>query len=146
MNRKKENKKELQDECRKRNVGFMATWSKIALMKRLEEEDIRDETQAKTMKELVKTQEEVKLISKKSKEDIGKVKKELDNFEGARKPDDIRGALKGEREIARKNYNNIKDKIDKASAVKAALSVKYDEAKAKLKNVDDAISTLNRVL
>ena len=146
MNREKENKKELQDECRKRNVGFMATWSKIALMKRLEEEDIREKTLDETVKELAKTQEEVKLISKKSKEDIGKVKKELDSFEGARKPSDIRAVLKGEHKQAQDSYDEIRKKIDEASAVKVALSLQYDEAKAKLRNIDDAITTLDRVL
>ena len=34
--------KELQAECNKRNVGFMTTWSKKALIQRLKEEDEKD--------------------------------------------------------------------------------------------------------
>jgi len=135
IDRKNSSVKELQAECKKRKIGFMATWTKLALIKRLEEEDVREETLNKTKEELTKTQK-----------DINKVKKELDSFEGARKPDDIKAALLGERKQAQDNYDKIKMKIDDASALKAALSIKYDEAAARLKNIDDAVRTLERVL
>jgi len=40
--RKNSNMKQLQAECKKRNIGFMTSWTKIALIKRLEDEDKRD--------------------------------------------------------------------------------------------------------
>jgi len=42
MNRKNSNLKQLQAECKKRDIGFMTSWTKMALIKRLEDEDKRD--------------------------------------------------------------------------------------------------------
>ena len=42
MNRKEESVKKLQEECKKRSIGFMTSWTKMALIKRLEDEDERD--------------------------------------------------------------------------------------------------------
>ena len=42
IERTKKTVKQLQAECRKRKVGFMMNWTKIALTKRLEDEDKKD--------------------------------------------------------------------------------------------------------
>jgi hypothetical protein len=47
MNRKNKTVKQLQAECRKRKIGFMMNWTKIALTKRLEDEDKRDASRLK---------------------------------------------------------------------------------------------------
>tara|TARA_R110002020_G_scaffold392414_1_gene602679 strand:- start:36 stop:482 length:447 start_codon:yes stop_codon:yes gene_type:complete len=43
MNRKDKKIKELQEECKKRNISFLKSWSKKFFITRLEEEDSRDE-------------------------------------------------------------------------------------------------------
>ena len=48
MNRKDKTMKQLQAECKKRKIGFMTSWTKMALIKRLEDEDI----EIKNMKNL----------------------------------------------------------------------------------------------
>ena len=42
MNRKDKTVKQLQAECKKRKIGFMTNWTKLALIKRLEDEDKRE--------------------------------------------------------------------------------------------------------
>ena len=58
MNRKDKTVKQLQAECRKRKVGFMMTWTKVALIKRLEDEDKRDAANLKLEKKASKDLEE----------------------------------------------------------------------------------------
>jgi len=61
MNRKDNTVKQLQAECRKRGIGFMTTWTKLALTKRLEDEDKKDK--------------EIDILKSKSKKDQQLVKK-----------------------------------------------------------------------
>jgi len=66
MNRKDNTVKQLQAECKKRGIGFMTTWTKLALTKRLEDEDKKDK--------------EIEILKSKSKEDqqlVKKVQKDL---------------------------------------------------------------------
>ena len=63
MNRKDKTVKQLQAECRKKKVGFMMNWTKVALIKRLEDEDKRDkeilELEKRADKVLVKKEGEL---------------------------------------------------------------------------------------
>ena len=63
MNRKDKTVKQLQAECRKRKVGFMMNWTKMALIKRLEDEDKREldikKVEDKATKEIDKAKEEL---------------------------------------------------------------------------------------
>ena len=65
MNRKNNTIKQLQAECKKRNIGFMMNWTKIALIKRLEDEDKRElankKIEDKASKEITKAKKELKL-------------------------------------------------------------------------------------
>ena len=63
MNRKDKTVKQLQAECRKRKIGFMMNWTKIALTKRLEDEDRKD-------KELL----EAENVKKEQDKEINKLK------------------------------------------------------------------------
>ena len=66
MNRKDNTVKQLQAECKKRGIGFMTTWTKLALTKRLEDEDKKDK--------------EIEILKSKSKKDqqlVKKVQKDL---------------------------------------------------------------------
>ena len=60
MNRKDNTIKQLQAECKKRGIGFMTNWTKIALTKRLEDEDKKD-------KELLEVKEKLQSVEKKIK-------------------------------------------------------------------------------
>jgi len=63
MNRKDKTIKQLQAECRKRKVGFMMNWTKMALIKRLEDEDKREldikKVEDRATKEINKAKEEL---------------------------------------------------------------------------------------
>ena len=63
IERTKKTVKQLQAECRKRKVGFMMNWTKVALVKRLEDEDNRD-------KELL----EAENVKKEQDKEINKLK------------------------------------------------------------------------
>jgi len=69
MNRKDKSIKQLQAECKKRKIGFMTSWTKMALIKRLEDEDNRD----KEYEKLKSTSEKNKKIAVSVKEELKKV-------------------------------------------------------------------------
>ena len=153
MKREKESKKTLQDECKKRKIGFMATWSKIALIKRLEEEDIREETLVKTKKELVKAKKQVKVEAEKgeakilqAKQETIEVEKQLDSFEGAKKPNDIRAMLESQRVMAQTEYDDLHEEINKVTEQKIEIGARYMKAKVRLEHIDEAIATISRGL
>ena len=82
MKRKDKTVKQLQAECRKRKVGFMMNWTKVALIKRLEDEDKKDklilELEKKADKVLVKKEEELSIALKKQRitnRELGKLDK-----------------------------------------------------------------------
>ena len=52
MNRKDKTVKQLQAECKKRKIGFMTSWTKLALIKRLDDEDKREESLNELKKEV----------------------------------------------------------------------------------------------
>jgi hypothetical protein len=101
MNRKDKTVKQLQAECRKRKVGFMMNWTKIALVKRLEDEDKREL--------------EIKKAEDKATKEINKAKKELEAAKIGMK--DQKEALRKsdpkvvEKEIIQKMYMNQKNKL-----------------------------------
>ncbi len=65
MKRKSNSIKQLQAECKKRKIGFMMNWTKIALTKRLEDEDKRElankKVEDKASKEITKAKKELEL-------------------------------------------------------------------------------------
>lgn len=71
IERKDKTVKQLQAECRKRKIGFMMSWTKGALIKRLEEEDKREIELLETKEELEK-QIEVNKKTKKETQQLGK--------------------------------------------------------------------------
>jgi len=77
--------KQLHDECKKRNIGFMTTWSKTALIKRLEDEDKKDE-EIQGLKDLIKRKENsYNILATKplleAKKQLKKNKIELEGYE-----------------------------------------------------------------
>ncbi len=79
MNRKDKTVKQLQAECRKKKIGFMMNWTKIALIKRLEDEDKRDKNILSLKKELDKSKKAM-LMKEKATKDLKTVleKRELE--------------------------------------------------------------------
>ena len=77
MNRKDKTVKQLQAECRKRKIGFMMNWTKAALIKRLEDEDIREKSILSLQKELDKSKKAMHTKEKATK----KLKTTLQNRE-----------------------------------------------------------------
>ena len=67
MNRKDKTVKQLQAECRKRKIGFMMNWTKAALIKRLEDEDIREKSILSLQKELDKSKKAIHTKEKATK-------------------------------------------------------------------------------
>ena len=74
MNRKDNTIKQLQTECRKREIGFMTNWTKVALTKRLEDEDKKD-------KELLEVKETLKKIEVKRDKELLEAKEKLQSVE-----------------------------------------------------------------
>ena len=74
MNRKDSTIKELQAECKKRNIGFMSSWTKLALIKRLEDDDKKD-------KELLEIKKTLKKIEEGKDKELIKAKEKLQDAE-----------------------------------------------------------------
>ena len=74
MNRKDKTVKQLQAECRKREVGYMTNWTKVALVKRLEDEDKKD-------KELIEVKETLKKVEVKRDKKLLEAKEKLQSVE-----------------------------------------------------------------
>ena len=68
MSRTKSNIKELQAECKKRNIGFMTSWTKLALIKRLEDEDVRESSLKELKKEVKEKDKKLKALDPKTVE------------------------------------------------------------------------------
>ena len=81
-NRKKLSVKKLQEECKKRNIGFMTSWTKAALIKRLEDEDNRDKELLKLKKQLDEVKAEPKNLLDRAQENLKKYKAYKIELEG----------------------------------------------------------------
>ena len=81
-NRKKLSVKKLQEECKKRNIGFMTSWTKAALIKRLEDEDNRDKELLKLKKQLDKIKQEPKNLLDKAQTNLTKYNNYKKQLEG----------------------------------------------------------------
>ncbi len=75
MKRKENSIKKLQEECKNRKIGFMTTWTKAALIKRLEDEDVRDAEMKKLKNQLKKVQDAPKIASKKAQLELTECEK-----------------------------------------------------------------------
>ena len=137
MNRKDKTVKQLQAECRKRKVGFMMNWTKVALVKRLEDEDNRDKelleaenVKKEQDKEINKLKAAIKSGVKKAEEkkdgEILKIKNEmlaLPTME--QEMDDLklrkiqeRGTLQAEYDKFRDEYTSLRKRMQELSDLK----------------------------
>ena len=90
MNRKNNTIKQLQAECKERKIGFMTNWTKIALIKRLEDEDKRE------------------IANKKIEDKASKANKELESIKIELKNSDPKVI---EQEIKQKMYDTQVDRV-----------------------------------
>ena len=74
--------KKLQEECKKRNIGFMTSWTKAALIKRLEDEDNRDKELLELKKQLDKIKQEPMNLLDKAQTNLTKYKNYKKQLEG----------------------------------------------------------------
>ena len=68
MKRTKSTVKQLQAECKERKIGFMTSWTKMALIKRLEDEDKREASLDELKKEVEEKVKELKALDPKAVE------------------------------------------------------------------------------
>mgnify|MGYP003125621195 CR=1 FL=1 len=68
MKRTKSTVKQLQAECKERKIGFMTSWTKMALIKRLEDEDKREASLDELKKEVEEKDKELKALDPKAVE------------------------------------------------------------------------------
>jgi hypothetical protein len=66
--------KQLQAECKKRNIGFMTSWSRMALIKRLDDEDKKDD-EIKALRSMLEEKEkshkhEVHLVERRQRKPL----------------------------------------------------------------------------
>tara|TARA_R100000005_G_C4929251_1_gene159002 strand:+ start:117 stop:503 length:387 start_codon:yes stop_codon:yes gene_type:complete len=91
MNRKDKTVKQLQAECKKRKIGFMTSWTKLALIKRLEDEDKREKSLNELKKEVkdkskklesldpkVVQQNAIKTLAAAKRNELARIEKEWD--------------------------------------------------------------------
>ena len=125
MNRKDKTVKQLQAECRKRTIGFMMNWTKIALTKRLEDEDRKDKELLKA-ENVKKEQEEeinklkaaiksgIKEAEEKKDREILKIKKEMSALPSMDKEmSDLKLRKIQEKALLTRKYNQLHDKQTK---------------------------------
>ena len=133
MNRKDKTMKQLQAECKKRKIGFMTSWTKMALIKRLEDEDNRD-----------KEYEKLKSTSEKNKKIAASVKKELKKVSPAQIKDDLKEQLikkakakeqrkKQEFNRLQERYQILKTEMNEIGMKKAELMEEIDALKLSMK-------------
>jgi hypothetical protein len=116
MNRKDKTVKQLQAECRKRKVGFMMNWTKVALIKRLEDEDKRD----KEILELEKRADKV-LVKKE-----GELSKALNKIDMANSEAAIAKKALGKLDKKTIKQNAIDSLITQKQTMMTALQFEFD--------------------
>ena len=117
--RKKKTIKELQAECKKRNIGFMTSWTKMALVKRLEDEDSREEEIEKLKSALEKKEEEIEYLgSDKPLDDARKalteVEQQLRNYDKQ-----INKLMEQKFELMQKSQKGLKEKEQLQALIKS---------------------------
>jgi hypothetical protein len=138
MNRKDKTVKQLQAECKKRKVGFMMNWTKVALTKRLEDEDTREldikKVEDKASKEINKAKKELKSIQTIHSENLIELEKSnpkiiekqvrlkiLDKAERKLKTlqDELSDLQTGQREANQTSNRLARESIEVAKEIKA---------------------------
>ena len=133
MNRKDKSIKQLQAECKKRKIGFMTSWTKMALIKRLEDEDNRD-----------KKYEKLKSTSEKNKKIAASVKKELKKVSPTQVKNDVKEQLilshkdwihnkEMQFDELQKRYEIVKTEMNEISIKKAKLMEEIESLKVSIK-------------
>ena len=115
MNRKDKTVKQLQAECRKREVGYMTNWTKVALVKRLEDEDKKD-------KELIEVKETLKKVEVKRDKKLLEAKEKLQSVENKIK------AMPSKKSVQSDVEHNIKIKnVERLRKVTQAFNLLHEE-------------------
>ena len=114
MNRKDKSIKQLQAECKKRKIGFMTSWTKMALIKRLEDEDKKDSEILK-IKELaekkLKKANAEKIKSQKKAASVNKKLRDMDEDEIQKQ------ALKNLKQSKVQHLSKLKREVDNLTVV-----------------------------
>ena len=151
MNRKDKTLKQLQAECRKGKIGFMMNWTKLALIKRLEDEDKREDKliKAETRADLLEKQatEQVKMIETKAGMKIQESEEKKDAAERRlrEKPEKILDALANELIMAQKEFDKLLVESDKLNEEKQILGKRYVQAQKRVHLAEEAIETIKRI-
>ena len=131
--------KQLQAECKKRKIGFMTSWTKMALIKRLEDEDKKDSEILKIKesaeKKLKKANAE-KIKSQKKVASVNKKLKDMDEGEIQRK------AIEQLRKDKSHNLRNLKQQLDGLTTIQEDHYKKASEIGDEKSKLMDEIQTL----
>ena len=125
-NRKKKTINQLRAECRRRKVGFMMTWTKEALLKRLDEEDKRDATLELALRKSVVIEQEKEDKEEREEKGLKRLSTQLRNYN--------------------KEYEDIQKKISKLNTEKNSLCEDRAELIIRIKQVEGAIEAYKEVL
>ena len=121
MNRKDKSIKELQEECKKRNISFLKNWSKKFFITRLEEEDARDE--------------EMREIYSSSEKELSFVTK---------RPIDVYTSLQRQALIYLDDYNVCKQAVSDVQKQKESICKNRDAVGEMLRETLDQVSSLEK--
>ena len=154
MNRKDKTVKQLQAECRKRTIGFMMNWTKIALTKRLEDEDRKDKEllEAENVK---KEQEEeinrlkaaiksgIKKAEDKKDSQILELKKEMSNLPSMEKQmDDLKLRKTNQKIRLQRKFDDLVDEQNSLFEKTNALAKRKKELKLKIQTLEEVVTSL----
>jgi hypothetical protein len=137
MNRKDKTVKQLQAECRKREIGFMMNWTKAALVKRLEDEDKREKWYERQMANKEKEIDNITVKLIQSQDQNISDKRGVENQKKNRLKDH-----KGMLEEEKINETDIKEKIEKLLSQKVSLSLQWKESINKIKELEAIVKSL----
>ena len=129
MNRKEKTINQLKVECKKRKIGFMTSWTKLALIKRLEDEDKREIT-LNELKEEVK-EKDVKLEAL----DPETVQKNVLGVLAAGKRNELARAEKGWRMLTKEQDEHYAE-VERIGELKKALRNEINNLELFLKSLE----------
>ena len=125
-NRKNKTINQLRAECRRRKVGFMMTWTKEALIKRLDEEDKRDATLELALNKTVVVERDQADREEKEEKTLKRLKRQLQNH--------------------KKEYEELQVEISELNTQKNELCEYRAKLILKIKQVEGAIEAYKEVL
>tara|TARA_Y100000310_G_scaffold13188_1_gene13510 strand:- start:355 stop:795 length:441 start_codon:yes stop_codon:yes gene_type:complete len=144
IDRKKKTVKQLQAECRKRKVGFMMNWTKAALVKRLEDEDNREEGMLELKKQLDKDRDDKDIELAKLKKQLATSQKKSNTLRNAAEnvPGQMLVRAQANLDKEKKIFSDLEKRLDDVRIEKSKLSDEWVISKRKIAELETLVKSL----